>query len=390
MNNNIWITVPTYWGENVEEKIIDCVAFDHPTFPFESETLSRTLKSLDKLNDDFNILIILAVTNKEFLSSAKNYIQRMMKEIHKNVFLICDEEIGRIKETVNTDLFKLNSYGNIRNIQLLVPYCYGCKYVIAIDDDEIIDDQNFVNKIVSALDNEKFASGLSGIYLNKNKEYKIEGAEKLKNETIIFKRKAYLIDSAMRKEMQHSENFHPSILAFGGNMSFKRSLISKVCHDPFISRGEDADYVLNAYLFNELFYFKKDVPIIHLPPSAGVSNDNSNLKKLEADIIRFIYINRKIRKYIQTFDEVNFDKDLFYPYPGDLIFKEDLVINDARKLLKDIFDKNDKEIDEYIKEIIIISDKKSADYFTYREQWEKFLKDSDNLKKIRGVLAYNI
>ncbi|MGD1816907.1 MAG: hypothetical protein ACPKNR_07735 [Pleomorphochaeta sp.] len=390
--NKIWITIPSYWGDFGTKEDPPTIDFDHPTNPYGEETLSRTLNSIVKLTGDFNILIVLAVTHSKYLSLVKQRVMNIVDSIitNKKIYLITEDIIKKINREIGDECFSMDSYGNIRNIQLLIPYCFGAEYVLAVDDDEIIEDKNYVNKIVESLDSNNEACGIAGPYFDKNGEFEIKGADKLKDANNIFQSKIYYMNEALKKEMNHNEVFHPSIVAFGGNMSFKKKTINRVCHDPFIPRGEDYDYVLNALMFDCRYYFKKDAAIIHLPPTSIASNDNKNLRKLRADIVRFIYMNIKIDTFKELYPNKEFDLQLLNPYPGSLIAPISFLEDQARNLLLGFEENYNKdEIESFLKNTILICKKKSNDYFKYREKWENMLSDENLVKIVEEIVGEN-
>ncbi|MGD1820264.1 MAG: hypothetical protein ACPKOI_10370 [Pleomorphochaeta sp.] len=388
--NKIWITIPSYWGNFGTKENPPTIDFDHPTNPYGEETLSRTLNSIVKLDDDFNILIVLAVTHSKYLSLVKQRVMNIVDSIitNKKIYLVTEDIIKKINREIEDESFSMDSYGNIRNIQLLIPYCFGAEYVLAVDDDEIIEDKNYVNKIVEALDTNNEACGIAGPYFDKKGEYEIEGADKLKNSNNIFQSKIYYMNEALKKEMNHKEIFHPSIVAFGGNMSFKKKTINRICHDPFIPRGEDYDYVLNALMFGYRYYFKKDAAIIHLPPTSIASNDNKNLRKLRADIVRFIYMNVKIDTFKELYPDKEFDLQILNPYPGMLIGPIPFLKEQARNLLLEFEGSNKKEeIELFLNNAILICKQKSKEYFNYREKWEVLLSDKNLVETIEEIVG---
>ena len=196
-SQKVTIVVPTYWTwpTDIKNKNKDFI-FDHPT-PLNLEgTLARTLESFRKLNySDFDILVITASTNMEIADSVEKRVQGIidkfkgelnikhfsyskLKVLKKRLF-----ELGhhRILEEIN-----LNNYNNIRNLQLILSYINNSQVVVAIDDDEIINDSDFLFKAVEYIGKEykgNFVAGVAGYYLDKegNHRLQVEGHEKLTN-----------------------------------------------------------------------------------------------------------------------------------------------------------------------------------------------------------------
>lgn len=386
----IWLVVPTYWGDFGTKENPPCIDFDHPTNPKKSETLTKTLENLVSIKGNFNLLIILAVTHKEYLKIANEKVTKIINNLdtNKKIYLIDEDVINNISKFTNKNILKMNSYGNIRNVQLFTPYLLQGEYIIAIDDDEIIEDTNYIEKVVNTFEHNKDVKALAGPYFDKSGEYKIKDAENLKDLDNIFLSKNYYMNKALKNEMNHRDNLHKSVVAFGGNMIFTREIIEKVCHDPFIPRGEDYDYTLNALMYKIRFYFQKNIPITHLPPNSKENQEESNIRKLKADIKRFIYMNFKIIEFNKKFKENKIDLSILNPYPGAFVKDIDELANQGKKALIHEYHNLQKEdeIDNFIKETIEISKTKSKEYFKYREEWIKFIKESSQSQDIINYL----
>lgn len=210
----VWIAIPTYWGDYGTPGNPPCIDFDHPTAPDGNETLSRTMESICGLPGDFSILVILAVTHKEYLETVRKRVRSILApyQKRKRLYLAAQEEVDQINIIVNQSRYstlkqpflKLDSYGNIRNVQLFVPYCLGADYLVGIDDDEIIEDADYLRKTVAFLTAEGGAGGLAGPYHDREGDYRIKGAEALEPLSNLFLKKNYFMNEAMKKSMRRS------------------------------------------------------------------------------------------------------------------------------------------------------------------------------------------
>nr|WP_321462952.1 hypothetical protein [uncultured Cohaesibacter sp.] len=283
--NDIWVTVPSYWGDYGTAENPPCIDFDHPTDLDGAETLTRTIDSLCKLPGDFHLLVVLAVTHDEYLEKATARVREILApyKAKKKLHLVTPEDVGKLNAFLDDPLLSMDSYGNIRNVQLFVPYCMGAKYVIGIDDDEIIEDMRYIEKAVGGLESVDFAEGMAGPYFDRNGEFRLKGAEALGKLENLYLKKNFYMNEALKKAMAKSPEIHPNVVAFGGNMIFSRELIAHICHDPYIPRGEDYDYVINALMKGYGFCFHPEAGIIHLPPDSDGSQAGDNVRKLKAD-----------------------------------------------------------------------------------------------------------
>jgi GT2 family glycosyltransferase len=96
-------------------------------------------------------------------------------------------------------------------------------------------------------------------------------------------------------------------------MVMPRETIARVCHDPYIPRGEDYDYVINVAMAGIFWRFCPTMRIVHLPPDSTGSQAADTASKLLADIRRFIYMREKMRLHAERFPDERFDPDYLLP-----------------------------------------------------------------------------
>lgn len=387
---DLWVTVPTYWGDYGTEDNPPCIDFDHPTSLGGKETLTRTLDSLCEIPGDFNLLIVLAVTHEEYFLEVKKQVEGILSPFlsRKEIYLVTSLDLEQINNYLENPLLKMDSYGNIRNVQLFVPYIMGARYVIGIDDDEIIEDKDYLVKAITEIDRNENIGGMAGPYYDREGDFRLNGAEDLKEEKNIFIKKNFYINEALKNVMKNKISPIQSSVAFGGNMIFKRATIARVCHDPYIPRGEDYDYVINAMMEGISFYFYKEIGIVHLPPDSTGSQAGDNVRKLKADIRRFIYMYEKHRRMERSFPRKEFDIKILNPYPGVFIDpKINLPEQGVDALSKKYPDyMNKEEIRAFIEETVTISKVKAKEYYEYQKIWEKELSRSEFDKRIITLL----
>ena len=95
-----------------------------------------------------------------------------------------------------------------------------------------------------------------------------------------------------------------SSILLGGNLVLHRSLFQSVPFDPYIPRGEDTDYLINASQLGFCLLFDKRLRIKHLHPERTGAFSQEELR---GDIERFLYEREKVRGGLAI------DLD---PYPG--------------------------------------------------------------------------
>ncbi len=144
--------MPTYWGDYGTPDNPPCIDFDHPTSPNGEGTLYRTIESLCQLPEDFSLLVVLAVTHKEYLDKSRARVLDILSSFrNKKIYLVTPEDVEQINSFLNLSMLRMDSYGSIRNVQLFIPYCLGAEYIVGIDDDEIIEDNQYLKKVITGL-----------------------------------------------------------------------------------------------------------------------------------------------------------------------------------------------------------------------------------------------
>ncbi len=322
------IVIPTYWGRDSETgwQLGDEI-YDHPT-PIDQEgTLGRTLESMKIIkNKDFELIILAAVTAPELEEEAEQQLKKIIKEHCPAVktYLIGDKELNKVKEIyrnksdINTDLLCLKGYSNIRNICLYSSYVMEADTAILIDDDEVFEDPDFIDKAEEFIGGRLYGQtvdGVAGYYLNRKGEYyddvEIEPWMTFWNR---FGSKTRAFDKIIGSEPRLKK----TPFAFGGLMVIHRNLFRIVPFDPEMTRGEDIDYLINAKMFGFNFFLDNKLSIKHLPPK----KHHPVWQRLRQDIYRFFYEKSKLETQFEKPNMIEVTPEDFDPYPGEFMKKD--------------------------------------------------------------------
>jgi hypothetical protein len=301
------VVIPSYWSRSHGFRRPGDSIEDHPTPANEQGTMGRLLASLQALAEKPRlVLVIISSTAPDVATSAAwqvDTIRDRYPDLPIALWTPAHVQIlhGRLRSLGHEDWigwFDARGYPQIRNMQLLVPLLLGMDLVVALDDDEVVEDPSFLRRAAEIMlpqaGSRQSVQGAAGYYLDQsgNRLHDVGPAEASSQNP--FERKMTLMNGMLERIETLAGDLVPSSFALGGNMTFSRDLIRAAGFDPAIARGEDIDYVLNAALVGQQYWFDKRRPIRHLPPP-GRSYRDFDYGKLRQDVRRFLYEREKLR-----------------------------------------------------------------------------------------------
>jgi hypothetical protein len=336
------IVVPTYWTREGGEPRHGDAVYDHPTALGGPDTLHALLESLTMLRGEFYVLLLVAVTANEVAERAEAQVREIAECYTGFPALVfgaahLDAVHARLRETGlgdATSAVALTNYPNIRNLQLAVPLALGSREIIALDDDEVVVEPEFLHRATEPLGSRVdgvIVDGLSGHYLQDDGGIMLKVDPDKADSSNLFDRKASIMNEATEMLERRQGNIVPTPFCFGGNMEFTAELAASVGFDPGITRGEDIDYLINARLEGRTFFLRKDLTILHRPPRGGSYKD-SNISKLQQDVIRFLYERAKLEISRQHPDLQTLTAADLMPYPGEFLGRD--IEGDAVEALR--------------------------------------------------------
>lgn len=292
--------------------------YDHSTPMSQAGELPRLLDSLRNV-DYVSHVVILVVSDNTITEPAAIKIERLTMQYPEfNTMVIGADELSVIHKraaelgvpNVQKEI-ALTSYGAIRNVGLTVAQIFGFDSVIFLDDDEVIDDKDFMKKAMYGL-GKLTKSGVpiivkTGYYLNRLGNY--TSRHKMTwHDRFWPKGKAFnqWITKAMKGPRLSRSNH-----VCGGIMVIHKQAFGRLAFDPWIARGEDLDYMLNLRMYGSDIWFDNQLVVKHLPPeipSEGV--------RFRQDIYRWLYEYRKLEYSKTQIDLLQIKSQDLKPYPG--------------------------------------------------------------------------
>lgn len=383
------IVIPTYHSRARPQK--EDLIYDHPTPPGEEGTLARLLASLKVLKEsDLHIIVISCPTNPSIGKEVKNKVDKIIKPFRKDYkishfsypdLMKFHKLVKKKSKPEYISYLSLEGYSNIRNMCLILPQILQADVSILIDDDEVFEDSNFIKKALEFIGKDEIF-GIAGFYLQAHGGYKFTGRKE-------WWKICWDNAGAMNKAFELIDNLprlKDTPFVFGGNMILHKNMFTRVSFDPYISRGEDIDFLCNAKYKRYKFLLDNQLGIKHLPPKG----QNPLWLKMREDVRRFIYMKLKLKKNDYPIENT-------MPYPGyfltgSLYFK--IVITNIFLSLRSVFKGRIKESLKFLENIILIFEyryKASADFLKFKRMdnnWEEFMnwiaENRDSFKIIIG------
>ncbi len=391
------IVVPTYWTRAGGVPHQGDAVYDHPTALGGPSTLESLLASLAKLDtSQFYLLLLVAVTADEVATDAERAVQRLAGGYPTITTLTFGPSALRTLHDWLTNqrldqaraYLDLREYPKIRNLQLAVPLILRSKAIVALDDDEIVTDSEFLQKATVSLGltvEGVRVDGLSGHYEQEDGSILLKTDPAKLGSSNLFDRKASIMNEATTMIEDEPGELVRTPFCFGGNMEFSVELARSVGFDPGITRGEDIDYLINARMEGKEFFLRKDLRILHRPPPGGSYMDSST-SKLEQDVIRFLYERAKLQASHDHPALHPVSAESLMPYPGRFL-EGDLEADACSALDAAGFAGNSKN---FVEETIAGLDGRLQRYFQFREHWPVTMEAMSEATEMRERLLARV
>lgn len=316
------IIIPTIYAVRGSKRGYDPVdSYDHPTSPGRADELARCLESLRHVQD-VGVIVVLVSAQKRILRSAVETVEATVNRYPDlNILVVSESENQLIHQRLEQlgagHLEKeigLVGYAAIRNLGLVVANVLGFDSIIFLDDDEIVDDPEFMHKAVYGL-GKLTKSGVpilakTGFYYNRKGKYTSMSQNHWYNH-FWEQGKAFneWIEHAMRGPRLSRSNH-----VCGGCLALHAEAFRRLAFDPWIPRGEDLDYMLNLRMYGSTIWFDNKWSLVHMPPETADEGE-----RFLRDIYRWIYEFRKMEFSRTQIDLLQITPSMLEPYPGPFL-----------------------------------------------------------------------
>lgn len=321
------IVIPTYWTEtdgSTGKAIVG--SYDHAT-PIAKPVpeLEMCLSSLDKVRGVLRVVVLL-VAPPRCEESARARVNGICgAHPHLNALIVGSPEAAAIRTAVHAvapnmegETISLRGYGAIRNLGLVVAAILGHDIVVFMDDDEVALNENFLIDAVYGLGlltrQELPVSAKSGFFLNRKGSCYADEGEASWAERRWTKRSEF---NTWMRSAQSATRISRSNYVCGGCFAVHADAFSRVAFDPYITRGEDLDYLFNLRMYGLDVWFDNQWCVRHLPPKTA-----SEPGRFLQDVYRWTYESEKLSAANERIGLHKVTPDSLSPYPGPWISPE--------------------------------------------------------------------
>ncbi len=192
-----------------------------------------------------------------------------------------------------------------------MPHLLSSDVAVLIDDDEVFEDSGFMGKTREFIGKNLdvgFIGAVAGYYLQPDGDWHVNRPIE---PWMTHWDKIARMNEAFDKIIGTEPRLKETPFVFGGNMVVHRDLFTHIPFDPFVTRGEDIDFLINIKMFGYKFFLDNTLAIKHLPPSKS----HPVWKQFREDIYRFVYERAKLRDQEPEENMLPVLAETLKPYP---------------------------------------------------------------------------
>lgn len=382
------IIIPTFHQAAADrDKSLAESIYDHPTPLDAPGTLERCLESLQKVQGLGQIII--TVSHNEAVEKVKGIADRF-PQMH--TLVISESEAAIVQQRLEqlgfgdtADKIGVHGYSAVRNLGLVISNILGFDSVVFLDDDEVVEDPEFLIKAMYGLGKltrrEIPILAKSGYYLNAKGSFLSMSQNKWYNH---YWQQGSAFNNWITKAMS-GPRLSRSNHVCGGCLSLHKQAYMRVPFDPWIPRGEDLDYLINLRMYGSDVWFDNQWYLVHLPPQ-----ERHEGHRFRKDIFRWIYEYYKIEFSQSQIDLLQIKPSSLEPYPGPFLERglEKRIKRTAllRSLARPDRAAYRKAAHVATNEAIEYAQKYCDRYFEFQRIWMQIMAQTENDKVLQQAL----
>lgn len=317
------VIIPTFFTAPTRKRGVPSGLYDHPTPLNMTGTLARCLDSLSRVRGLGQVVILVAAEGgPEVEDQAAALVQDLAgKYPHMHTLVVGRAEAQIVQQRLEqlgfgdqSHAIGLEGCSSIRNLGLVLAQVLGFDSVVFVDDDEVIDDEAFLEKAMYGL-GKLTKRGIpilakSGFYFNDEGTYLSKSQKRWYNH---FWQQGRAFNNWITKAMS-GPRLSRSNHVCGGCLALHRETYRRLSFDPWIKRGEDMDYLLDLRMYGSDIWFDNQWSLTHLPP-----RDKGEGHRFYRDIYRWVYEYHKIEFSRAQIDLLQIKPSSLMPYPGPFL-----------------------------------------------------------------------
>ena len=315
------IIIPTYISSRKQKETTLMATYDHTTPISGQGELGRCLESIQSAQGNVPVIILVA-SDLAVEKQAADKVQAIASKYPGIQSLVIGapeqalvhQRIEQLGLQDYTNGVGLVGYSAIRNLGLVIATVFGFDAAVFVDDDEIVEDPEFMKKAVYGL-GKLTKKGIpiiakTGYFLDKKGSFK---ASEKRRWYDCFWEQNKNFNQWISKAMAGPRLSRASSVC-GGCLALHKQAFSRLAFDPWITRGEDLDYLLNLRMYGSELWFDNKWCVRHLPPES-----TSEGMRFRQDIYRWLYEVRKLEFSRTQIDLLQVKPASLDPYPGPFL-----------------------------------------------------------------------
>ena len=318
------IVIPSYWASADEPgELGELGTYDHAT-PYDKPLpeLETCLDSLEQVRGVVRVVVLVVAPVAGQAAARARVMGICRRHPTLNPLVIGSPEASVIANTISEivpdmdgETISLRGYGAIHNMGLAVAAILGHDVCVFLDDDEVALDDEFLIDAVYGLGQRTHQNlpilAKTGRYVTRS------DSPYVPEDTVPwFDRhwsKHEWFNQAMRTALSTTRISRSSI-ACGGCMAIHARAFSEVAFDPWITRGEDLDYLINLRMAGLEMWFDNAWRVRHLPlPTASVPS------RFLQDAYRWLFEAEKCAASAERPDVSKVTSSALKPFPGEWV-----------------------------------------------------------------------
>ena len=321
------VVIPSYWTEGAQpDGLGKPGVYDYAT-PIGKPLpeLELCLSSLEQVRGIIRVIVLVVAppSCEESARARVNSICRAHEDL--NPLVIGQQEaahvtnaVGRMLPNVVGEAVALRGYGAIKNLGLAAAAIMGHDVVVFLDDDNVVLDQDFLLNAVYGLG----SLNRQGQHISAKSGYFVDASgSALPHPSTAWSERYWSKAGEFTKVMERmlsATRFSRSNHMCGGCCALHAEAFVRVPFDPYITRGEDLDYVFDLRAFGLDVWFDNAWSVRSQPPEETASGPSLFMQ----DAYRWLYEYRKLEALNARRDLRTITRESLMPYPAPWVFPE--------------------------------------------------------------------